>query len=414
MKTGHCIICHKDNVELTDEHVIPDVLGGYYHIYSVCKTCNSKLGENVDIKLSGHWLMQGERNVHRLEGKKHNIPNPLVGDGALEDGTKVRIEENKAGEIVPHILPSSPKINKNGITITVDARDEKLADKMVKKVLKKMGLKDGEYELHPTKTEHTIEQPWIKQEVSLDVSDYRIGLLKIAYESAVDKIPAYYNDPKARLYSKILEDGAIDRLNEVDFQGDAFLSASLKPFDDYIEYSRPKRHFLFLINSGGKLHCIVRLFDICQNVVLSDREYPEIGPCYLAVNDFGNSKCNFYNVEELVNATCTPKNRGARFSDEDNKLLEKVSDGANGSQQFGFVCNEYSDNILFDKDGNALITQTSLINQLEASNCKKTEKTADGIRDTYTVPDGLYLKMMPSDTLIHPTEFVYETKIQKL
>lgn len=413
MKTGHCIICHKDNVELTDEHVIPDVLGGYYHIYSVCKTCNSKLGENVDIKLSGHWLMQGERNVHRLEGKKHNIPNPLVGDGALEDGTKVRIEENKAGEIVPYILPSSPKIDKNGITITVDARDEKLADKMVKKVLKKLGLKDGEYELHPTKTEHTIEQPWIKQEVSLDVSNYRIGLLKIAYEFAVDKIPAYYNDPKARLYSKILEDGAIDRLDEVDFQGDAFLSTSVKPFDDYIEYSRPKRHFLFLINSGGKLHCIVRLFDICQNVVLSDREYPEIGTLYLAVNDFGNRKCNFYSVEELVNATTSEK-WAARFSDEDNQLLEKESDGANGSQQFGFVCNEYSDNILFDKDGNALITQTKLICQLEASGCIKTEETADGIRDTYTVPDGLYLKMMPSDTLIHPVEFVYEATIQKL
>ncbi len=415
MKTGHCIICHKDNVELTDEHVIPDVLGGYYHINSVCKTCNSKLGENVDIKLSGHWLMQGERNVHRLEGKKHNIPNPLVGDGALEDGTKVRIEENKAGEVVPYILPSSPKIDKNGITITVDARDEKLADKMVKKVLKKMGLKDGEYELHPTKTEHTIEQPWIKQEVSMDVSDYRIGLLKIAYEFAVDKIPAYYNDPKARLYSKILEDGAIDRLNEVDFQGDAFLSASLKPFDDYIEYSRPKRHFLFLINSGGKLQCIVKLFDIiCQNVVLSDREYPEIGPSYLAVNDFGNSECKFYSVEELVNATCTLKNRGARFSDEDNKLLEKVSDGANGSLQLGFACDDHRDNILFDKDCNELTTQTSLINQLEASNCKKTENTADGIRDTYTVLAGLYLKLMPSGILIHPVEFVYETTIQKL
>lgn len=399
---------------MTDEHVIPDVLGGYYHIYSVCKTCNSKLGENVDIKLSGHWLMQGERNVHRLEGKKHNIPNPLVGDGALEDGTKVRIEENEAGEIAPYVLPSSPKIDKDGIMITVDARDEKLADKMVKKVLKKMGLKDGEYELHPTKTEHTIEQPWIKQEVSLDLSDYRIGLLKIAYEFAVDKIPAYYNDPKARLYSKILEDGAIDRLDEVDFQGDAFLSASVKPLDDYIEYSRPKRHFLFLINSGGKLHCIVRLFDICQNVVLSDREYPEIGPCYLAVNDSSNSKCWFYSVEELVNATCTPKNWGARFSDEDNKLLEKESDGVNGILQLGFACNDHCDNILFDKDGNALTTQTCLINQLEESNCKKTENTVDGIRDTYTIPDGLYLKLMPSGILIHPTEFVYETTIQKL
>ena len=24
MKKGHCIICHRDEVELSDEHVIPD------------------------------------------------------------------------------------------------------------------------------------------------------------------------------------------------------------------------------------------------------------------------------------------------------------------------------------------------------------------------------------------------------
>lgn len=239
--------------------------------------------------------------------------------------------------------------------------------------------------------------------------------MKIAYEFAVDKIPAYYDDPKARLYSKILEDGAIDRLGEVDFVGDAFLNASLLPLNDFIDYTKPKRHYLLLINDNGKLHCLIKLFDsICQLIVMSDNEYPEIGPLYVAINDFGSSECKFYSVEELVNATCTLKNRGARFSDEDNKLLEKESDGANGSQQFGFVCNEYSDNILFDKDGNELTTQTSLINQLEASGCIKTEETADGIRDTYTVPDGLYLGLMPSNTLIHPTEFVYETTIQKL
>lgn len=37
MKT-HCIICHSDNVEASDEHVIPEALGGVYHIYNVCKS----------------------------------------------------------------------------------------------------------------------------------------------------------------------------------------------------------------------------------------------------------------------------------------------------------------------------------------------------------------------------------------
>ena len=32
-KKGYCIICHQDNQELSDEHVIPEAIGGYYHIY---------------------------------------------------------------------------------------------------------------------------------------------------------------------------------------------------------------------------------------------------------------------------------------------------------------------------------------------------------------------------------------------
>ena len=51
MEKGHCIICHSDDVELTDEHVIPDALGGCYHVKNVCKSCNSILGRTVDINL---------------------------------------------------------------------------------------------------------------------------------------------------------------------------------------------------------------------------------------------------------------------------------------------------------------------------------------------------------------------------
>ena len=33
-KKGYCIICHRDNQELSDEHVIPEAIGGCYHIYN--------------------------------------------------------------------------------------------------------------------------------------------------------------------------------------------------------------------------------------------------------------------------------------------------------------------------------------------------------------------------------------------
>lgn len=73
MKTGHCIICHRDGVDLSDEHVIPDAIGGYYHIYNVCKKCNSNLGDHVDIHLLKQWMIIGARNNKRLVGKPINF-----------------------------------------------------------------------------------------------------------------------------------------------------------------------------------------------------------------------------------------------------------------------------------------------------------------------------------------------------
>lgn len=120
MKTGHCIICHRDGVDLSDEHVIPDAIGGYYHIYNVCKKCNSNLGDHVDIHLLKQWMIIGARNNKRLVGKTNKLPNPLVGDGIIEDnGTKVRMEEEKTGTIVPHILPKSPDISQDGKSFTI-------------------------------------------------------------------------------------------------------------------------------------------------------------------------------------------------------------------------------------------------------------------------------------------------------
>lgn len=67
---GYCIICRRNNVSLSDEHVIPDSIGGYYHIHTVCKECNSKLGDNVDVKLLNHTLIKLHRFSKRMRGKQ--------------------------------------------------------------------------------------------------------------------------------------------------------------------------------------------------------------------------------------------------------------------------------------------------------------------------------------------------------
>lgn len=67
--TCTCIICRKGNVIRSDEHIIPMSLGGYMHTWNVCKSCNSKLGQNVDPLLTNHYLIQWERYFHKLKGE---------------------------------------------------------------------------------------------------------------------------------------------------------------------------------------------------------------------------------------------------------------------------------------------------------------------------------------------------------
>lgn len=74
-----CIVCRKDKEDMSDEHVIPDSLGGFYHIYSVCKPCNSELGEKVDSPLVNHKLTELYRFAQEIEGKTGKVPNPFSG-----------------------------------------------------------------------------------------------------------------------------------------------------------------------------------------------------------------------------------------------------------------------------------------------------------------------------------------------
>lgn len=418
MEKGHCIICHRDGVELSDEHVIPDAIGGYYHIYSVCKECNSKLGNQVDSYLLKHWFIVGARHNNRLAGKTKKIPNPLIGDGEMEDGTKVRLEEDKSGKLVTHILPTAPKISSDGknVTITLDEKDEKLADNIKKKAFKKMKLTSGAYRFDTSKTVHQIMNPWVRMQVEIDLKNYKIGILKIAYEFAVDKIPIYYMDPMARLYSEILHDAAIDRLDEVNFEGDGLVHADKMLLEDFIDYSNVNRHILVLTNINGKLYCMVKLFQnvMCQMIRMSDKEYGATNGFILALNDFSKHECHFYTEHELIRKCVKNEYVGVHFSTEVEKIIKAEMDSSLTIQQVGFACNMNNENIFYDNNGDAICTQNHLIVALERKG--DVEKHVDGnkITSKYPIPKGLSLMLMPSKRLVAPECLVYVNEFEKL
>lgn len=418
MCKGKCIICRQDNVELSDEHVIPDALGGHYHIYKVCKVCNSNLGEAVDTHLTNHLFIQFARNKHRLEGKKHHIPNPLVGPGILNDGTKVRVEEDENGVLYPYVIPKSPQIDENGVlNISVDAKDEALVGKMISKFLKRNGYDDCQ---SLSKNVQKIDHPWVKMQFNVDLKYYNIGLLKIAYEFTVDKIPNYYNDPKALKYSQIIYDVAYNKnfnqLGDVEFLGNGIQNASMTLLEDFIDASKTDRHILMLMNVDGKLHCLIKLFEstFCQMICMSDQEYQEISPLFLAINDFKECKCNFYDTTELIESCIKEEKIYVEFSDEEKKKLEDIIQTMNSASPIGFVANFEGDNIIYDKNKNAVTTQNRLVLQLKHLSNESVSENQQSI--SYPIPPDLevYLLLDPFSTLVRPKRFVYERILQKV
>jgi len=57
-----CIFCKRNSedgnkFELTDEHVIPEMIGGWITIPFVCKDCNNRFGSNIESKLKKTFLL---------------------------------------------------------------------------------------------------------------------------------------------------------------------------------------------------------------------------------------------------------------------------------------------------------------------------------------------------------------------
>ncbi len=195
MKT--CIICRKEKEEsdFNDEHVIPDSIGGYYHIKSVCKECNSKLGNKIDILLVEHKSIEIKRSELRIKGKKGHLPNPFNGIWKF-DGTDidVRLKIDKKNILTPEIVTKCEEQSPLNKCYTFDKSNERLIDSIISKNIKRNNI--SHKQLKYTKEVKSINSP-IVGSFTFDLRNYKIALLKIAYEFAVDCVPSYFKDKMA-------------------------------------------------------------------------------------------------------------------------------------------------------------------------------------------------------------------------
>jgi len=78
-RKGVCALCLEEK-ELTEEHVIPYVLGGRYKWPGLCKSCNNKLGSDLDARFAQNAIVRLGRFFHKVKGRHGKLKS--IFDGA--------------------------------------------------------------------------------------------------------------------------------------------------------------------------------------------------------------------------------------------------------------------------------------------------------------------------------------------
>jgi hypothetical protein len=352
-----CIICRKEKDILSDEHIIPDALGGYFHIGTVCKECNSIMGNKIDIKLVDHMMIRSMRTILNLKGKKGDIPNPFQGIHQLENDASKRFQVfiDKSNQIQFHFLPSPPLIKKDldakikMINISVDGKDKNKTDEILDKVLKRHHL-PKEAIISKEITSIKIENPTIMVKGSYDTVEYKIALLKIAYEFTVTEIDSYFQDETARKISKMLQNASYDEADQ--YVSPNMVHEKYIPFSEYLDFES-KKHYLVLFNIGNKLFCLVSIFGVFIMVIkLSNQTYLTDDKFIVCVNDFNNRNYYISQLLDIIsNNTSSDYSYGLIFKTEKERLFFEKEAATNSE--------------LFDSDGDGLILYNATKTKLQ-------------------------------------------------
>ena len=303
---GRCIICHTDNSELSDEHVFPDAIGGGYHIYTVCKKCNSFLGEAVDNPLTDHIIIKLFREDYKLAGKTGKIPSFLL-DSEIqnkdnpEEKMKFYIDENN--ELKLKYLPNTKEvIDENGNTkfeVKVDYSDKDRLAKIQEKKIDRYQKKG--FSANLSKPEIVSQKGMtIQSELKFDLLKYRIGLLKIAYESMCDFFPEYENDIYGLQISDILRKARYEDVNNFVNIGNGFEDNELFRIIKIFPVDLSNKHTIFFIffEQAG-LYCFISLFDTIKvGVKMSDKNYIGYGSVIFITNDYVTKSIEKYSFTQ--------------------------------------------------------------------------------------------------------------------
>jgi len=329
-----CIICRfeKPQESFNDEHVIPDSLGGYYHIYSVCIDCNSRLGENVDAPLVNNKLSELYRFSQEIAGKSGKIPNPFAGTFTQKDAPnkKARLDVGKDGKLEVYHAPEvtwKEDGEKLFLRVSVDSKDESRLDQIVAKALSRKNI-PPEAILRGERAVEIDASPFTSQ-WSMDLVKFKIGLLKIAYEFAIDTIPTYFDDENAKLISDILQHAKYNEALKYVKIGNGLQEEIWSPFKEFLNLESRSHYLALSANDTMGLVCLVKLHDLFSvGVVLSSKRHLEEGEMYVGINSLDERNFIKLTGSEMINKCLGPRHTRPLYElnpDSKEKSIKEIN-----------------------------------------------------------------------------------------
>lgn len=278
-----CIIClnEKPCQSFAKEHVFPEAIGGCYVINSVCRDCNSTFGYTVDAELSNCFLIQSNRLLLNVKGKKKKgkakgPPNPIQ-EGKLANDQNQAVSYKVNAEGRPESIHTQPSFSEGEdehgnkiLSIKVDAADEGTLTQKVNKTLTRKGFQplSGE-EIEARKEREVILEPRVNIEKSINLLHGQRAVMKIAYELACETLgKQYLQDPTAELIRNyILDDSPLESLSsKYEIPGE------IGPVSECLSIplfrGKNKPHIALLMRDGPRICAYVRIFEAIEGKLL--------------------------------------------------------------------------------------------------------------------------------------------------
>jgi hypothetical protein len=137
LEFNFCVLCLDDKLPLSEEHIFPESAGGRLKKPILCETCNSKIGNYIDVPFLDLKHIQLARSILQIPSKQSgNIPiafDDTYTANGINGPFKMKLDNN----FQPIAIPQAPNIQVNGndeISISL-SRDKKYS-KEIPKIIK--------------------------------------------------------------------------------------------------------------------------------------------------------------------------------------------------------------------------------------------------------------------------------------